>query len=428
MTYWYDGESHSFHKDRRFWIREAVTLAQDLGLDSDMSTDSTSHHRLLKRLWWCCFMRDQFVALMTWTPPQLRGGFHNPSGLVLSDFEIGELSESLTREFGEWTIISSRDTRTQLATLCIEKAKLCQCINQILQIRYASLRLATENQMITILVPKHVSADAFEVLEYDRKLQVWYHGLPDPKTFDLRDPATSASMKASDMLTIHRAHLKLLFLSTVIALHRPQVPSRSGLLPAAYQELSRSKVWDAADEVAHLAICMRNLDMGTHRSPRGLTLFLPILLVHLQEIRPDMDYLRGTRLQKYYNCMQILHSIGDAGISDDLLSVELEAAFLKLNILPVTETKIPPPITITTLHEEAQYPANIFSFSNVTQLGTLTSSEADFLTGFISSDGSAETAFDNETDRETTLGSCESIRAQSIVSPVLSFLLQFSHS
>ena len=49
------------------------------------------------------------------------------------------------------------------------------------------------------------------------------------------------------------------------------------------------EVRDAADEVAHLALEIKNLEMGTHITPRGLTLFLPILLVHLQDIRAELD-------------------------------------------------------------------------------------------------------------------------------------------
>ncbi|KIX08513.1 uncharacterized protein Z518_03169 [Rhinocladiella mackenziei CBS 650.93] len=378
MTYWYD--VRETHKDRKFWIRASVTLAQDLGLDLDLERCDTKRGRLFKRLWWCCFMRDQFVALMTWTPAQLGSRYRGLPMLELDDFEIEDFPEPIAHEFSNWSLINSRETRIKLAALCIEKAKLCVCINQILQVRYASHRHESDSQMITILVPKHAASDPFEVVEYDRKLQKWYHDLSDTRKFDLRDPQAPAFMKASDVITIQRAHLKLLFLSAMIALHRPQVLDHSEILPTYFYELSKTKLCQAADEVAHIAMCIKNLEMGTHMTPRGVTLFLPIMLVHLQDISPDMHSVGRTRLQKYYDCMRILDSIGDAGVSEDFLPSQLDAAFRKLNILPSQVNGIPPTANFFFPGGgDLPYLGNgIFPY--LSQLGTITPSEASLLT------------------------------------------------
>ncbi|KIW31921.1 uncharacterized protein PV07_03508 [Cladophialophora immunda] len=376
MTYWYD--ARETHKDRKFWIRVAVTLAQDLGLDLHLDSCGTKQHRMLKRLWWCCFMRDQFVALMTWTPPQLGARHRHLPLLELDDFEMQDFSPAVSRMLEEWHFVDNQRSRIRLATLCIEKAKLCVSINEILQARYSSLRYESESRMMTILVPRQSSANAFEILELDRQLQEWYRGLSNSGKFDLRDPTDSAFMKTSNVIAMHRAHLKLLFLSAMIALHRPQVSETAGMLPPTYQQLSQMKLRDAADEVAHVAISIKNLEMGTHMTPRGVTLLLPIMLVHLQDVMPEMQRPQRSRLEKYYDCMRILDSIGGDGAPEDILPSKLEAAFLKFNILPSTERSIPPSISFNPNFDDLPFSRNRF-FSCLSQLGAITPSEIDLL-------------------------------------------------
>ncbi|KEF59597.1 uncharacterized protein A1O9_04443 [Exophiala aquamarina CBS 119918] len=379
MTYWYDASIRGRHKDRKFWIRESVTLAQDLGLDLELENCTSKRQRLLKRIWWCCFMRDQFVALMTWTPPQFRAGYRSMPMLGLEDFEIKGYSEIVSRDFSGWAFIDSDRIRIELAMLCIEKARLCLCIDRILQVRYTSLRHESATQTLTILVPKRNNSEIFEVIEHDHQLQGWYQGLSDSGNFDLRDPVSFQRDEASNMITTHRAHLKLLFLSALIALHRPQVLDGSGVVPSPYQQLSRAKLREAADEVGHLAMCMTKLQMGTHIRPKGVTLFLPILLVHLQDIAPEMVNRQGNRLSKYHHCMQILDSIGDQNIPEDLLPLELEAAFRKLNILPSQDTTIPLAIPhLMQYHNQSSLERGLPPY--LSHLGTITSAEINLLT------------------------------------------------
>ncbi|OAP60804.1 hypothetical protein AYL99_05806 [Fonsecaea erecta] len=376
LTYWYD--ARETHKERKFWIRAAVTLAQDLGLDLHLETCGTKQHRMLKRLWWCCFMRDQFVALMTWTPPQLGARHRHLPMLELDDFETQDFSPGVSHLLKEWNFVDGQRSKIRLATLCIEKAKLCVCINEILQARYSSLRYESDRRMMTILVPRHSTANAFEILELDRQLQQWYRGLSNAGKFDLRDPTDCAFMKTSNIIAMHRAHLKLLFLSAMIALHRPQVSETAGTLPASYHQLSQTKLRDAADEVAHVAISIKNLEMGTHMAPRGVTLLLPIMLVHLQDVMPQMQISQRSRLEKYYDCMHILDSIGADGASEAFLPSKLEAAFLKLNILPSTENSIPPSISIRPSFDNLMF-SQTRLFPCLSQLGAVTPAEIELL-------------------------------------------------
>ncbi|OAL36964.1 hypothetical protein AYO20_03733 [Fonsecaea nubica] len=376
MTYWYD--PRETHKDRKFWIRSAVTLAQDLGLDLHLESCVTKRHRMLKRLWWCCFMRDQFVALMTWTPPQLGAWHRHLPMLEADDFEMLDLSPAVARMLRTWAFVDDQGSRVDLATLCIEKAKLCVCINEILQARYSSRRYESESKMMTILVPRHSCANTFEILELDRQLQEWYRGLSGSGRFDLRDPADSAFIKTSNVIAMHRAHLKLLFLSAMIALHRPQISEAANGLPPTYRQLSQTKLRDAAEEVAHVAISIKNLEMGTHMTPRGVTLLLPIMLVHLQDVMPETQKPQRSRLEKYYDCMHILDSIGADGASEDLLPSRLEAAFLKFNILPSAEHSIPASLSVRP-NVDVLPLSRTSLFSCLSQLGVMTSSEVDLL-------------------------------------------------
>ncbi len=370
MTYWW--HTGTQHKDRRFWIREGVSLALDLGLGMDLDNCGSKQKRLMKRIWWCCFMRDQFVALMTWTPAHLGARHRNLPMLTLEDFEVQAFSDPIVDNFGQWPLVNSRETRVQLATLCIEKAKLCVCINRILEARYSSRRLEAETQMVTILVPKRAAVNQYEVIEHDHELQAWYHNLVDSSTLDLRDAVTAGP----DVVSIQKGHLKLLFLTALLALHRPQAVDAFDVRLSASQELSSRKLRETAEEVAHVAKRIQDLEMGTHMNPKGVSLYLPILLVHLQDIRPETGTLKNSRLEKYHDCMRILDSIGGDAVPENLLPMKLEAAFRTLNVLPSTRCTIPRQLRMS----GEQFPASGNEpISLLSNLGVVTQFEMDFL-------------------------------------------------
>lgn len=377
MTYWYGGQG--LCKDRTFWIRQSIIIAQDLGLDLTLDSCHTKRQRMLKRLWWCCFMRDQFVALMIWTPPQLGARHRHLPMLDLEDFELHEMSTSAFHHSHGWESVSSKDVRKYLATLCIAKAKLCVSINQILQVRYSSLRQESSERMSLMLVPKRSPGHGFEILELDRELREWYNGLPDMRAAELRSPMDAMFVHVFDVMAIHRAHLRLLFLSAVVALHRPQALDAACLLPPIYQQLSRTKLHDTAKEIAHVAISIKDLQVGTPLSPKGLNLLLPIMLAHLQDVQPLPETHQRSRLEKYHDSMRALDIIGDLAGSRVHLPPELEKAFLDFNILPSQEYSIPQSLSFQAMnnHRPPTMCENLSPYS--LQLGTITVSELAML-------------------------------------------------
>lgn len=323
-------------------------------------------------------MRDQFVALMTWTPAHLGARHRHLPMLELDDFDLEPYSAPIRENFGQWPLVSHAETRSQLAGLCIEKARLCVCISRILEARYASRRQEAGNQMMTILVPKRAAATQYEVIEHDHELQGWYHNLAESKTLDIRDAIVSPPKAGMDAVSVQKAHLKLLFLSATLALYRPLAVGSASMRLSASQELSSRKLRETAEEVAHIAKSIRDLELGTPLSPKGVTLFLPILLVHLQDLKPEADLLHKSRLEKYYDCMRILDSIGGA-VSEDGLLTELETAFQRLNIVPAMEYSptIPRPLSMSCW----QTPACVdhTSIPQLSSLGLVTGFEMDFL-------------------------------------------------
>ncbi|EXJ58609.1 hypothetical protein A1O7_06036 [Cladophialophora yegresii CBS 114405] len=359
----------------------AVTLGQDLGLDMKLASCETRRQRMLKRLWWCCFMRDQFVALMMWTPPQLGARHRHLPMLELSDFELQDGSAAATNGRHEWDFLSNRTTRIHLAILCIAKAKLCVCINQILQARYKTLRYENCDNMTTILVPMHSHSSPFEILELDRQLREWHYDVSGNGGFDLRDPANSATTGKLDATLMHRAHLKLLFLAALIALHRPQALNTTSTLSTTYRQLSREKLHDAADEIAHIAISIKDLHMGTHLNPNGLNLLLPIMLAHLQDVQPLIEHRRCSRQDKYHDSMQALDTLGDLADPEVFLPSKLETSFLKFNILPSREYNIPASIGFQRVNYDSLCITPSRIVSTLSQLGAVTHSELEMLAG-----------------------------------------------
>jgi hypothetical protein len=356
-------------------------------------------------------MRDQFVALMIWTPPQLGARHRHHPMLELEDFELQEGPPAVFDMQQEWDFLTNRESRMRLAILCIAKAKLCVSINQILQARYATLRYEDGDKMTTMLVPTHSRCNPFEIFELDRQLREWHFDISGNGGFDLRHSAGSAFVGPVDVIAMHQAHLKLLFLSAVIALHRPQARDAPSSLSPTYQQLSKGKLHDAADEIAHVAVSIKNLHMGTHLNPKGLNLLLPIMLAHLQDVQPMVDYRRRSRLDKYHDSMQALDIIGDLGESEVFLPSKLELSFLKFNILPSHEYSIPPPIdSQRTSHGSLRVNATGI-LSSLPQLGAITQSELDMLVEMGAARKHISNTANPEVDARASLALTSSARA-----------------
>ena len=183
-----------------------------------------------------------------------------------------------------------------------------------------------------MLVPKKSAAETFEVRRCDQELEDWLANLPSEIQYS---PAASMQLnEAEEVLHSHRALLKMVYLTTSSALHRPQVlpsiPFPS--MDAELQEMSRNKVRYAAVEITNIANDLHSLDLTRYFPTTGVTVLLPAVIIHLLDIKSSDPNVRMTSLQRFYQCMRILQRLREIYASADFATSFLEAAIRKAGI------------------------------------------------------------------------------------------------
>lgn len=159
--------------------------------------------------------------------------------------------------------------------------------------------------------------------------------------------------EAQEVLHSHRALLKMVYLTTSSALHRPQVlpsiPFPS--MDTELQEISRNKVRYAAVEITNIAQDLHSLDLTRYFPTTGVTVLLPAVIIHLLDIKSSDPNVRMTSLQRFYQCMRILQRLREIYASADFATSFLEAAIRKAGIqltVAPQDVQQPPPVNTDT--------------------------------------------------------------------------------
>ena len=343
MTYWY--ETPDDQKDTWHWMGVAISLSHTIGLhrNPEKSTMDPKRQRLWKRIWWSCFMRDRLIALGMRRPTRIKNEDYDVPMLTLEDFELEPLPEGTACISRDCSFAWDTDKRRQIAVMCIEKAKLCLCISHVLSAQYSVLNnnlggLTAEGNVTTtmMLLPKKQDAETCEVELCDSELDKWLEGLPE----NLKYPQVSAIDSGNDdeVFVVHRALLNMIYLTTLSALHRPQVlPSAPAAWPARnsateLHELSRKKVRHAATEITRTAQDLNQLNLVRYLPTTGVTVLLPAVIIHLLDIKATNEDMRRASLQGFCQCMQVMQKLRESYASADYATQFLEAAIRKVDI------------------------------------------------------------------------------------------------
>jgi len=349
MTYWY--ETPDDQKDTWHWMGVSLSLAHTIGLhrNPEQSNMDLKKQRLWKRIWWSCFMRDRLIALGMRRPTRIKNEDCDVPMLVLDDFDTEPLPAELIRMLGGCPAVRDSAKRLKLAKMCIAKAKLCLCISHVLAAQYSVLSHTfggtTETTMM--LVPKKSAAESLEVMDCDRELDTWYQTLGEDLRYRMPGSKERANEHDGEVLTVHRALLNMIFLTTSSALHRPQVlPAMpSAAVAASLQEVSRKRVREAATEITEVAQDLHDLDLVRFLPTTGVTVLLPAVIIHLLDIKSSDATVRNASLRRFYQCMQVLQRLREIYASADFAFSFLEAAIRKANIEMPPDTvsaKAPP--------------------------------------------------------------------------------------
>jgi hypothetical protein len=363
MTYWY--ETPDDQKDSHHWMGIAVSLAQTIGLHRNPGKSASidpARQKLWKRIWWSTYMRDRLIALGMRRPTRIKAGDFDVPMLTVDDFDIQTLPDPESSCVPlECSLLRDVEKQRVLAVMCIEKAKLCTCISNVLSVQYSVLHNnqstngsgsgpegSTRSTMS--LQPKR-NEGTTEVQECDEALQEWKDGLPEEALYTV--PMWNDVESGDGYMVLNRSLLHMIYYSTLSALHRPQVLPSSGMPPrdakAEVIDISRRAVRLAASEITSIANTLYNLDLVRLLPTTGITVLLPAVIIHLLDIKAPDENTRRTSLQGFCQCMQTMGRLRDIYAAADYSTAFLEAAIRKAEItLPQKPNEIKEPRNVIT--------------------------------------------------------------------------------
>jgi hypothetical protein len=255
--------------------------------------------------------------------------------LTIDDFEFKQFPPEVLSMLDDCEFLYNTEHQRHLAMMFIEKSKLCLSVSQVLSAQYSVLshRFGGTTETTMMLVPKKSNSETFEVRHCDGDLENWQANLPDEVRFKPLVGVDSLS-PAESSLHLHRALLRMIYLTTSSALHRPQVLPATPFptVEAELQEVSRNKVRCAAVEITNIAQGLHKLDLTRYLPTAGVTVLLPAVIIHLLDIKSNDLSIRMVSLQRFYQCMRILQRLREIYASADFATSFLEAAIRKAGI------------------------------------------------------------------------------------------------
>ena len=341
MTYWY--ETPDDQKDTWHWMGVAISLAHTIGLHRDPAKTPMipRKQKLWKRVWWSCLMRDRLVALGMRRPTRIKSEDFDVPELNEDDFEIGVLPEDnqlLEGPLGaECALMRDVGLQRELAVMCIEKAKLCMLIGDMLKVQYSVLsrsgmRPEHTTNSTHMLLPNKGSENMDEVEGVDQELRDWYDGLPElclHRPLDAMAPITGAAKP----LAVQRNLLHMIYHTTISALHRPLFlpasPTEGPSTPVEVQETARQRVREAAEHITGMAGEMRQHNLERYLPTTGVTVILPAMIVHMLDTKSPDAETRAKAMVGLKECLIVMSNLRNIYAAADFATGFLDALLRK---------------------------------------------------------------------------------------------------
>ncbi|KAK5993325.1 Cutinase transcription factor 1 beta [Cladobotryum mycophilum] len=339
MTYWY--ETPDDQKDTWHWMGVAISLAHTIGLhrNPEVTSMAPATQKLWKRIWWSCFMRDRLIALGMRRPTRIKDEDFDVPMLVESDFEIQALPDHITIVPSDCTLMRDVEMQRELAVMCIEKAKLCICVSNMLKTQYSVLirdNVKPENttNSTMMLFPNKKLDNVDNVRTVDAELRAWVDALPACCEYRMLVPGDIKNGKST--IAVQRTLLHMVYHTTVSALHRPQfLPSSPSQMPTPsrqVQEMSRHRVKDAAMHITGMATELHHLRLERYLPTTGVTVILPAMIIHLLEMKNPMPDARSKATRGFRQCMRVMEKLREIYAAADYATGFLDAALRKAAI------------------------------------------------------------------------------------------------
>lgn len=258
-------------------------------------------------------------------PLQVNEGTSNVPMLRHDDFDFEPFSSSAVALF-RCRQLEDVSHQKRLATMFIEKVKLCQCIGRVLFAQYApsQRQFGTAHRTTVTLVPRHASESEFS--RCSQKLDSWLGALPKDARFI---PASRSNFRdGEDVLILHGAMLRMLFHATTSTLHRPwaALSKEQSQSHEDRRRTARAKMHDAAAGITHIIQGLNQLNLTRFLPQSGLTVILPAAVSHLSNSMSDNAAVRESSMENFQRCIQVLHCLKDIYPAANIEFANLEAA------------------------------------------------------------------------------------------------------
>ncbi|SPQ21835.1 4c465d98-e665-4da4-9b99-69696795afe2 [Thermothielavioides terrestris] len=332
MTYWY--ETPDDQKDTWHWMGVAISLAHTIGLHRDPSKTPMipRKQKLWKRVWWSCLMRDRLVALGMRRPTRIKSEDFDVPPLNEADFEIEALSEENQLLGPECALMRDVEMQRELAIMCIEKAKLCMFIGDMLKVQYSVLSRSGVRPEQTVnsthmLLPNKNPENMQEVERVDKDLRDWFASLPECCQYRPLDSITVTD--ANKVLGVQRNLLHMIYHTTVSALHRPLFlpasPTEGPSTPVEVQEMARKRVREAAEQITAMAAEMRQRGLERYLPTTGVTVILPAMIVHMLDTKSLDPATRAKAMLGLKECLIVMNNLRNIYAAADFATGFLDA-------------------------------------------------------------------------------------------------------
>ncbi|PLB37670.1 transcription factor domain-containing protein [Aspergillus candidus] len=328
MTYWCDLMNHP-NRDIWDWIGICNIQAHSIGLNRDPSSAPNMDQktkRLRVRLWWSLYARDRLIAMGLRRPTQVNEGTSNVPLLRLEDFDFEPYHPAVVELF-HCRQLEDSSHQKRLATMFIEKTKLCQSIGRVLFAQYSpSQRQFGMTHRTTIaLVPRQASES--ELARCSQRLESWLNSLPKDAQFI---PATRPNSEdGEDVLLLHGAMLRMLYHTTISALHRPWAFTPTKDDNKARHDLAntaRTKMHDAAVGITQIIQGLNRLNLTRFLPQSGVTVITPAAVAHLASTMSDNPSVREAGIFNFQRCIQVLQGMKEIYPAADMEMANVEAA------------------------------------------------------------------------------------------------------
>jgi hypothetical protein len=264
-------------------------------------------------------MRDTITSLGANRAPRIKDTDFTVPTLTLDDFEVEEPASTGT----PWAISRDALAQRQLASVCIQMAKLCQVISRILEVAYDENPIGHTG----ILYPKedsdnseervgaHTLGGTYKLETCEEELRQWREQVPDDALH--QSPCPSVNLAHEQAPYIHRAVLSMLYFMAMFSLHRPRALAdrTRGVANSEAGQRSLQLMRFAAASVNKIAMELYQVDLMRYLSATGISCILAISFSHVFDLKSPEHQVRREGLLRLEECTLALRELVDAHLA-----------------------------------------------------------------------------------------------------------------